>query len=149
MALGVGALVVSCGAMGAEWSGEQADLWSFVERSWVDDAGKTGEWPRAYVHDEVREWGVEWPVPRGNDSLEKWVRFRDTRSEVLQYELFPHEIVIVGNTGVVYYSVVQVIRTGDGEAEREVSGLIETLVRSGAEWKYLSLTGFDAAPDDD
>lgn len=147
--LAVGAVVIACGAMGAEWTKEQAGLWSFVERSWVDDIGRTGEWPRAYVHDEVRDWGAGWPVPRGKDSLEKWMRFRDSRTETLQYELFPHDIVVVGNTGVVFYSVVMVTRSGEDEVEREITGLIETAVRTGGEWKYLSLTGFDTGPEDD
>lgn len=133
----------------AEWSEAQRSLWQFVEQSWVDDVGKTGKWPASYVHEDVLTWGAEWPVPRGRESMAKWTGFRDTRSEVLEYELFPHALIVEGNTGVAFYSVVEVRKLGDGEVERTVNGLVETAVREGRSWKYIGLSGFEMGGDDD
>ena len=132
-----------------DWDEAQAELWGFVAQSWVDDVGETGKWPSAYVHESVVSWGAEWPVPRGSKSVEKWTRFRDANSEVLEYELFPLAIVVEGDTGVVHYSVVSVRKNMEGKSERSVDGVAETLHRSGGSWKYLSLAGFSMDSDGD
>ena len=135
-------------ATAAEWSEAQAAVWQFVEQSWVDDAGETGKWPGEYVHPEVLNWDSDWPVPRGLSSMSKWTKMRDSRTELVAYELFPHDILVKGDTAVVFYTVVDV-RTGpDGKAERDVGGVVETLVREGGSWKYLALTGFETDSDD-
>ncbi|MEQ8859965.1 MAG: hypothetical protein RIC56_15080 [Pseudomonadales bacterium] len=137
-------------AAAAEMTDEQSALWSFVAQSWVDDSAESGEWPDAYVRDDVVSWGAEWPVPRGKASMGKWTKFRDANSDTLAYELFPHEVLVVGDTGVVFYSVVRVGRDADGEPERSVEGVVETAVRTDGVWKYLALTGFgtDVESDD-
>ena len=133
----------------AEWTDAQQGLWRFVEQSWVDDAGETGKWPGEYVHEKVRTWGAEWPVPRGRASMGKWNTFRDERTQLLQYELFPHDVIVEGNTGVVFYSVVEVREGADGKSERSVQGLVETAIREGRAWKYIGLTGFEMGGEDD
>ena len=136
-------------AMAAEWSADQLSLWQFVEQSWVDDADATGKWPEEYVHDGVQTWDSAWPTPRGKSSMSKWTSFRDSRSEMLQYELFPHSLVVEGNTGVAFYSVVEVRRNAEGEVERNVTGIVETAVRVRNSWKYLGLASFDKDTDSD
>lgn len=136
-------------ALAAEWSDEQLGLWQFVEQSWVDDVNETGKWPEEYVHDSVQTWDAGWPTPRGISSMSKWTSFRDSRSEVLQYELFPHSLVVEGDTGVAFYSVVDVRRNAEGEVERSVSGIIETAIRVGKAWKYLGLASFEVESDSD
>ena len=116
-------------------------MWSVVEQSWVDDAGETGKWPGEYVHEKVIGWGSDFPVPRGKDSLEKWTRFDDATSQILEYELFPHAVVVEGDTGVVHYSVVTVTEGKEGKTVRQVDGVMETLHRSDGTWKFIS-TGF-------
>ena len=81
--------------------------------------------------------------------MSKWTSFRDSRSEMLQYELFPHSLVVEGNTGVAFYSVVEVRRNAEGEVERNVTGIVETAVRVRNSWKYLGLASFDKDTDSD
>lgn len=133
----------------AEWDAAQSDVWKVVSNSWVDDVGETGAWPFNYVHGSVVQWDAQWPAPRDANSIARWTRFRDSNSEVKQYELFPQAIVVEGNTAVVHYSVVMVRQNAMGRNVRSVSGTIETLVRTNGDWKYLSLTGFEISSDDD
>ena len=141
-------LCVSGWAHAQDWDKDQAELWRFCEQSWVDDVGETGKWPDAYVHDKVLNWDAEWPAPRGKESIAKWSRFRDANSDVLEYELFPLAIIVEGDTGVAYYSAVTVRKNSEGKSERSVVGLIETLHRGAAGWKYVSLAGFTINSDD-
>ena len=77
----------------------------------------------------------------------KWSRFSDQSNTTLMYELFPAAIVVVGDTAVVHYSAVQVSENYEKKRERSSEGLVETLVRDGNTWKFLSLTSFDIDSD--
>ena len=151
-------LAIAAGIMAAQplpafaqaptWSTEQQAVWAVVSRSWSDELARNGRWPGQYVHQNVVSWGPEWPMPRYRDSIERWSRWYDTQSRVLQHELSPTAITISGNTAVIHYTAVamrqrEVARGQDpAEPKREAYGIVETLVRDGANWRFLSSTSF-------
>lgn len=135
-------------AMAADWSKEQAAVWSVVTQSWEDEVAKNGNWPAKYIHDDVVGWGESWPQPRGAESMAKWTRFGDDANKTLIYELFPVSIVVVGTTAVVSYNSVVVGENYEKKRERSAGGLIETLVYDGKAWKFLSLTSFEIGSGD-
>jgi hypothetical protein len=47
----------------------------------------------------------------------------------------------------VLHNSVVVSEYAEGKRERRVEGLMETLVRGGGSWKFLTLTSFDHAPE--
>ena len=125
------------------WTAEQMAVWKVVSDSYVDEVAKNGKWPKAYVHDNVVSWSAESPIPKGKASMEKWARFNDSQGKTLQYEIHPVAIAVTADTAVVHYTGMFVSQRGTDKPETEVNGTIETLVRSGGQWKFLSLTGFD------
>jgi len=143
------ALCLLAGASYADLNEAQQSVWEVVEQSWVDDVAKNGKWPANYVHDEVVNWGEEWPTPQRKASMMKWSRFADeSDARILIYELFPVAIVVVGDTAVVNYNIVTIEEDAKKERKRESRGLVETLVRDGKTWKYLGLTDFIRDSDD-
>jgi ketosteroid isomerase-like protein len=130
-------------AQAPSWSAEQTAVWKVVSDSYVDEVAKNGKWPNAYVDDQVISWSAASPIPKGKASIEKWARFNDSQSKTLQYEIHPVAIAVSGDTAVVHYTGMFVSQRGTDKPETEVNGTIETLVRSGGQWKFLSLTGFD------
>lgn len=142
------AFVFSTSAFAEHWGEEEKALWKVVKQSWVDDAEESGRWPDQYVHDRVLDWGSDWPKPRGKSSMGKWTNFRDKHSQMMEYELFPMAVVVEGDTGVAHYSVVSVRKNDEGEMERSMYGVVETLHRTDGKWLYLSLTGFEMGDDD-
>ena len=78
----------------------------------------------------------------------KWSRFSEKTDKTLMYELFPAAIVVVGDTAAVHYNAVTVTEDYAAKRERTKQGLIETLVRDGRSWKFLSLTSFELSSDD-
>lgn len=144
----VAALPVSVSAQAPTWSAEQTGVWSVVTQSWADEVARNGRWPSAYVHDRVVGWDSSWPLPRYKASIEKWSRFQDKQRQTLEYELAPAAITIAGDTAVVHYTGVSMSQRAQDKPEREVFGAVETLVRSGGTWKFLSVTGFDLEKDD-
>ena len=143
------ALCLLVGVSYADMNEAQQSVWEVIEQSWADEVAKNGKWPADYVHDEVVNWGEEWPTPRRKASMMKWSRFADeSERNTLIYELFPAAIVVVGDTAVVNYNVVTISEDAKKERERESTGLVETLVRDGNTWKFLGLTGFTRDSDD-
>jgi len=123
-------------------SEEEQAVWAVVDASWQAESSEDGSWPGEYIHDRGVSWTAEWPGVRDAESVATWSRFGEQRRQTLQYELFPHRVVVEGDTAVVMYSFVQVVQVGE-DFERESSGLVETLIRTADGWKFLALTGFD------
>jgi len=142
------ALPGSVAAQAPSWSPEQTAVWTVVTQSWADEVAENGRWPGGYVHDGVVAWDAKWPLPRYKAAMEKWTRFNDAQRQVLQYELTPAAITIAGDTAVVHYATVTVSQRATDAPEREMSGSVETLVRSGGKWKFLSLSSFELGNDD-
>jgi hypothetical protein len=126
----------------AQMTEEARSVWSVVEQSWVDETAENGKWPADYVHADVVAWGKTWPSPRRKESLVKWVRFEADSSKTLEYEIFPVEVVVHGDTAVALYNAVVVVENAEGKRQRRAQGLVETLVRDGQSWKFLALTSF-------
>lgn len=142
------ALPLSVVAQEPTWSREQTAVWSVVTQSWADEVARNGRWPSEYVHDNVVNWDSSWPMPRYKASIEQWTRFDNTQRQTLEYELTPAAIALAGDTAVVHYTGVTVSQRAQDEPDRDIFAVVETLVRSDGEWKFLSLTGFDLGDDD-
>lgn len=134
-------------AQAPTWSNEQLAVWNVVTQSWADEVAQNGRWPGNYVHDRVVAWDNSWPSPRYKTSMEKWTRFENAQRRTLEYELAPEAITVSGDTAVVHYTGVTVSQRAQDKPDREMFGVVETLVRSGGNWKFLSLTGFDLEKD--
>lgn len=56
-------------------------------------------------------------------------------------------VTVAGDTAVFYHGVVSVSANYEDKRERSCEGLIETLVRSDAGWKFIGLTSFEMGAD--
>jgi hypothetical protein len=127
---------------------EQTAAWSVVTQSWEDEVTGNGKWPAKYIHEDLVAWGASWPQPRDSSSVTKWSRFDQEAGKTLIYELFPVAIVVVGDTAVINYNSVTVAENYEMKRKRSTTGLIETLVKEGETWKFLSLTSFEIKSGD-
>ena len=81
-------------------------------------------------------------MPIYKDSLVKWSRFNESQSKTVHYDISPAAIAIRGNTAVVNYVAVNVSQRGTDKPDRDANAIIETLVRDGTGWKFLSSSSF-------
>lgn len=130
-------------AQAPTWSAEQTAVWNVVSQSWADEAAQNGKWPGAYVDDNVISWSQENPMPIYKDSLVKWSRFNESQYKTIHYDISPAAIAIRGNTAVVNYVAINVSQRGTEKPDRDVNAIIETLVRDGNSWKFLSSSSFN------
>jgi len=143
VAITLSSLVLAAGHM----SEDQQSVWKTVSDSWADEVAENGNWPGQYVHEDAHSWGPSWPAPRGAESIASWSRFNNESSETMQYELFPLNVTVAGDTAVVHYGVVSVAADYQGKRERSSEGLVETLVRTDSGWKFIGLTSFEIGTD--
>lgn len=97
---------------------------------------RTGKWPSAYARDRMVAVDVSYPMPRNRESIEKWTRFEGGRSKVLNYEVHPSAITVVGDTAVVHYTGLSISQSDTDKPERNCDGFSETPARSGRQWKF-------------
>lgn len=128
-------------------SDDQKAVWKVVADSWADDVAENGKWPNEYIHEDAHSWGPTWPAPRDAESIASWSRFDSESGDTIKYELFPITITVVDDTAVAYYGMVTVSTDYQGKRERSSGGLIETLVRTDAGWKFIGLTSFEMDSD--
>lgn len=129
-------------AQAPTWSTEQMAVWKVVSQSWADEAAQNGKWPGSYVDDNVISWSQENPMPSYKDSLIKWSRFNESQYKTIHYDISPAAIAIKGDTAVVNYVAINVSQRGTDKPDRDVNAIIETLVRDGNGWKFLSTSSF-------
>lgn len=129
-------------AQAPTWSAEQTAVWKVVSQSWADEAAQNGKWPGSYVDDNVISWSQENPMPSYKDSLIKWSRFNESQYKTIHYDISPAAIAIKGDTAVVNYVAINVSQRGTDKPDRDVNAIIETLVRDGNGWKFLSSSSF-------
>ncbi len=141
LAIGLG-VAGTAAAQAPTWSAEQTAVWKVVSQSWADEAAQNGKWPSSYVDDNVISWSQENPVPIYKDSLVKWTRFNDKQQKTIHYDISPAAIAVRGDTAVVNYVATNVSQRGTDKPDRDVNAIVETLVRDGTGWKYLSTSSW-------
>lgn len=141
-------LTIGLGLTGASvaqaptWNAEQTAVWKVVSQSWADETAQNGKWPGSYVDDNVISWSQENPMPGYKDSLIKWSRFNESQYKTIHYDISPAAIAIRGDTAVVNYVAINVSQRATEKPDRDVNAIIETLVRDGNSWKFLSTSSF-------
>lgn len=141
LAIGI-VLTGAAAAQAPSWNAEQTAVWKVVSQSWADEAAQNGKWPGSYVDDNVISWSQENPMPSYKDSLIKWSRFNESQSKTIHYDISPAAIAVRGDTAVVNYVAINVSQRGTDKPDRDVNAIIETLVRDGNSWKFLSTSSF-------
>lgn len=141
LAIGFG-LASAATAQAPTWNAEQTAVWKVVSQSWADETAQNGKWPGSYVDDNVISWSQENPMPNYKDSLIKWSRFNESQYKTIHYDISPAAIAIRGDTAVVNYVAINVSQRGTDKPDRDVNAIIETLVRDGNSWKFLSTSSF-------
>lgn len=141
-ALSLVGIAPSAHAQMPTWSAEQGAVWTYVQQSWKDDVAQNGKWPGEYADPQMVVWSSEFAAPRGKDSAVRWTKFQNGQGKTLQYELSPQSISLSGNTAVVTYAVTLVHQRGTDKPDWDKEAIVETLVRDGSGWKFLSSTSF-------
>jgi hypothetical protein len=129
--------LVSAAAQAQTWSAEQQAAWAASESTWERDLNKDSGWINDATHASVSAWGMDYPAPRGRDSVHRWAQHGQSTGTMLMYDLAPLAIVVAGDTALVHYYYTTASKTAEGKNETTHGRCSDTLVRDGGKWVFL------------
>ncbi|KPL17235.1 MAG: hypothetical protein AMS26_01735 [Bacteroides sp. SM23_62] len=136
-----------------EWTSEQEEVWSVVEKSWSDWQSGNATDVMASIHESYQGWSVDQPLPLGKKQVSAMYEWMAANSKIQYFMLNPARIVVENDVAVVhYYFVFSSEYTEDDETEQEtLSGKnTETYIKEGGSWLLLGdMTIYEEEEDDD
>ena len=125
------------------WSADQQEIWKIEQAMWAMDSAHDLKWIDTYVHLDSTSWGIDKPVPRNRASIARWDKYDYDNYKVLEYELFPLSITVVGDVAVVHYRYQTATENYKKERETVTGRYSDVLVKSAGRWLLLSAIGGD------
>ena len=125
------------------WNAEQQEIWKLEEQQWQMSKDKDLSWIDKMVHPNISYWDVDQPGPQNKASLQRWNRFSNANSTVLEQELFPISMTITGNIAVVQYRYSVARENYKKERETSTGRYTDVLVKEGGRWLFIAWSGGD------
>lgn len=135
------ALLLSGFAAAQDTAGDQASVWSVVEKQWSAVADGDKKWIDELLVDDFSGWPKNSPAPRNRASTKMWSRFSETQGKMVAHELYPLAIVIRGDVAVAHYLYTSAYQGKDDEVEMNNGRYSDVLVRTDSGWKFLTWHG--------
>jgi hypothetical protein len=104
---------------------------------------KDMSWIDKMVHPNISYWDVDQPGPQNKASLQRWNRFSNANSTVLEQELFPISLTITGTIAVVQYRYSVARENYKKERETTTGRYTDVLVKEGGRWLFVAWSGGD------
>lgn len=120
--------------LGQEWSSEQKQVWSTVERFWELWAKKDLDGVLSYFHPDFRGWYSEDPLPSDKASLRKWFSYFFETTEILVQEFNPVAIDVHGNVAFVHYYYTRAYKDAEGKHKMERGRWTDIWMKEGKKW---------------
>jgi hypothetical protein len=125
------------------WTAEQQEIWKLEEQQWQMSKDKDMSWIDKMVHPNISYWDVDQPGPQNKASLQRWNRFSNANSTVLEQELFPISLTITGTIAVVQYRYSVARENYKKERETTTGRYTDVLVKEGGRWLFIAWSGGD------
>jgi ketosteroid isomerase-like protein len=135
------AVLLSGFAAAQDTAGDQANIWSVVERQWNEVADGDTKWIDELLAADFSGWPKNSPAPRNKASTKMWNRFNETQGKLVAHELYPLAIVVRGDVAVAHYLYTSAYKNKDGEVDISNGRYSDVLVRTDDGWKFLSWHG--------
>ena len=127
-------LLSSAQLFGQEWSAEQKEVWTFVEKSWDMGAKQDLEGNLDYIHDDYSGWWNGQALPANKTLLRKLTVHEYETTKVLIYNIQPVAINIHGNVAIVQYYYSNVIKDVEGKEKNGSGRWTDILMKEGDKW---------------
>lgn len=123
-----------------ELAEEQRDLWAQVEALWKMAVAQDAVSASGALHPNYVGWVTGQPQPHGRDAAIASVGPSSPR--VLSYRLQPLSIAVFdGTAGVVHYTYVADVQSGEGLSKAVSGRWSEMYLRQNGRWIMISVSG--------
>ena len=136
------ALVLVLPATAREWSAEQQQVWTAVEKeiaAWEDRNVDSRE---VYLHPDITLWGFRLDVPIvGKVRMTKHAKYNFPNTKVLLSTIHPLVINVYDDAAVVQHSFWMVLEDAAGDRTTVQGGVTKVLVKEGGKWVLAAVHG--------
>lgn len=121
-----------------EWTSEQKDVWSGVEKYWAAAASGDAQAFLAYFDESYKGWDNQSLVPEGKANTGKWVEFGSKTHKVLVYTITPLAIWVKGDFAYAHYCYAQVDKnTESGKVSNNTGIWTDILMKKDGKWMLI------------
>ena len=138
ISVGTALLLAVCATANAQqFSGEEQEVWAFIERcSGLFDAGDV-EGSLGCFHEDFSGWGPEDPFPRGKKNEESIGAYRTAHQTTRASEVRPFTVRVYGNFAFAHYLATRLEERPDGSLEEIKTAWTDLLLRENGRWYWI------------
>ncbi len=132
------ALFATNASYAQQWTAEQQDVWSGVEKYWQASASGDAQAFLAYFDESYKGWEYQSKVPQNKESTGKWIEYGMQRGKVLFYTLSPVTIWVKGDFAFVDYFYDEVVKDNETGKNKARSGKwTDILMKKDGKWLLI------------
>ena len=131
-------LLFSSSIFAQQWTSEQKDVWSGVEKYWeVSSSGDTKGF-MTYFDDSYMGWEYSSKVPQNKANTSKWIEPDLKNNSTVLYTLTPLTIWVKGDFAYVDYSYAQISKNKEtGKEEPNMGNWTDILMKKNGKWVLI------------
>lgn len=132
-----------------QWSAEQQDVWSGVEKYWKVAASGDAQAFLTYFDESYLGWDYQSKVPQSKASTGKWIEYGMKRKTNVVYTLTPVAIWVKGDFAFVDYFFEEVNKDNETGKEKARSGKwTDILMKKDGKWVLIGDHGGQTSKDE-
>jgi ketosteroid isomerase-like protein len=121
-----------------EWTSEQKDVWTGVEKYWAAATSGDAQAFLAYIDESYKGWDNSGLVPMNKANTGKWIEYGSKTRKVLVYTITPLAIWVNGNFAYVHYSYNEVDKNTETGKTSDNSGIwTDILMKKDGKWLLI------------
>ncbi|OVE79578.1 hypothetical protein BVY01_02170 [bacterium I07] len=138
-------MICSIGVQAQDWSKEQKEVWTIIEKYTEHGAKGDIEELSKYFHKDFSGWSTEGQIPTDYDTRLKFMKYYSDKVKVLLYDLKPLSITVFENVAVIHYVSTSIYKIGDEPEKFDQSKWTDILLKQGAKWVLIADHGGSAS----
>ena len=121
-----------------QWSAEQKDVWSGVEKYWSVDASGDAKGFISYFDESYMGWAYQSDVPQTKSNTSKWIENGHKNTTTVLYTLTPLAIWVKGDFAYADYYYAQIEKNNEsGKEERSEGKWTDILMKKDGKWLLI------------
>ncbi len=125
-------------ASAQQWSPEQKDVWSGVEKYWEVSSQGDAQAFMSYFDDSYMGWNFRSRVPMNKSNVSKWIKEEMKNTSTILYSITPLTIWVNGNFAYVHYTYSQLLKNNETGKKIPSSGVwTDILMKKNGKWMLI------------
>ncbi len=131
-------IMLTANSFAQQWTSEQKDVWSGVEKYWEVSASGDAAGFLSYFDDSYEGWNNSSPVPMNKANVSKWIKNGLKNSTTVLYTITPITIWVKGDFAYVHYYYAEIDKDNKtGKNETNAGNWTDILMKDGGVWKLI------------